>query len=246
MYDINLKNVKKEKNIYRIFLYIGIIILLIIDSIVLASKLKLRTLDSYAITRNIEIVSHIDDDGDEMYTPVYHYNVNDESYECKSGVSSSNRPTIKKGKVYYDSKNPSRCMTDYSIKANKILIILNIIPLTSIGIGLFFINKVNNKIKRIKKLNETGKLVKGLPYHMENSNITVNGSSILKIAIEYQLPSGETKTLYGEPRFDRKHSDSDNLVDLLIDENDPDNYFIDFEINRSSGNRPEDYYDKKM
>ena len=242
MYDINLKNVKKEKNIYRIFLYIGIIILLIMDSIVVASRIKLKSLDSYVVTRYIEVVSHIDDDGDEMYTPVYHYNVNGESYKCKPASSSSNMPTIKKGKVYYDSKNPSRCMTDYSIKANKILIILNIIPLAFITVGLFFIHKVSKKIKRIKKLNETGKLVKGLPYHMENTNISVNGAQILKIALEYQLPSGETKTLYGEPRFDKKHTDSDNLVDLLIDENDPDNYFIDFEINRKNGNLPDDYY----
>ena len=29
---------------------------------------------------------------------------------------------------------------------------------------------------------------------------------------------------------------------MVIDEADPDNYFIDFEINRLSGNQPSDYY----
>ena len=33
------------------------------------------------------------------------------------------------------------------------------------------------------------------------------------------------------------------LRDLLIDENNPENYYIDFEINRLTGNKPEDYYD---
>ena len=31
------------------------------------------------------------------------------------------------------------------------------------------------------------------------------------------------------------------MVDLVIDENNPKNYFIDFEINRLSGNLPSDY-----
>ena len=32
------------------------------------------------------------------------------------------------------------------------------------------------------------------------------------------------------------------MVDLLIDESNTDNYYIDFEINRLSGNLPQDYY----
>ena len=31
------------------------------------------------------------------------------------------------------------------------------------------------------------------------------------------------------------------MVDLIIDESDPNNYFIDFEINRLTGNLPQDY-----
>ena len=47
---------------------------------------------------------------------------------------------------------------------------------------------------------------------------------------------------YGDARYDRKTFDSDGMVDLLIDENNPENYFIDFEINRINGNLPQDYY----
>ena len=32
------------------------------------------------------------------------------------------------------------------------------------------------------------------------------------------------------------------MVDLLIDESNPNNYYIDFEINRLAGNSPQDYY----
>lgn len=48
--------------------------------------------------------------------------------------------------------------------------------------------------------------------------------------------------MYGDARYDRKTFDSDGRVDLLIDENNPENYFIDFEINRINGNLPQDYY----
>ena len=41
--------------------------------------------------------------------------------------------------------------------------------------------------------------------------------------------------------YNRKYSDQDGMVDLVIDENSPKNYFIDFEINRLSGNLPSDY-----
>lgn len=241
MYDINYKNLKTERLIYRIFIYIGIFILIILDGLVAINIIRKKSFDSYIVTRNIEIESHEDEDGDTMYKPIYHYNVNGELYKCKPASSSSNRPSIRNGKVYYDSKNPSKCMTDYSLKANKILLILNIIPIGFFIPGILLTSKVNKKIKKLKKLNQTGKLVKGLPYNLENTNMSVNGQTLPRITLEYRLQTGELKTLTSGPIFDTKKSNS-STVDLLIDENDTDNYFLDFEINRKNGNLPDDYY----
>lgn len=36
------------------------------------------------------------------------------------------------------------------------------------------------------------------------------------------------------------------MVDLVIDESNPSNYFIDFEINRLSGNQSTDYYNQPL
>ena len=36
------------------------------------------------------------------------------------------------------------------------------------------------------------------------------------------------------------------MVDLVIDESNPSNYFIDFEINRLSGNQSTDYYNQPI
>ncbi len=92
-------------------------------------------------------------------------------------------------------------------------------------------------------LNKKGKLIKNIPYKMEETGMSVNNVPILRMVIDYTLPSGEEVILYGDPIYDSKNINNDELVDLLIDEDNPKNYFIDFEINRLSGNLPEDYFD---
>ena len=97
-------------------------------------------------------------------------------------------------------------------------------------------------MKLIKELNKKGKLVKNLQYHLEDTGMSVNHVQIQRPVVEYTLPSGSVVTLYGDPRHDGKLYDADGMVDLVIDENNPNNYFIDFEINRLTGNLPTDYY----
>ncbi len=239
MYDINYKNLKTERILYRTCIYMGILILLILDGIIAINIIRKKSFDSYVVTRHIEIESHENSDGDTMYKPVYYYNIDGKQYKCKPSSSSSYISKIRNGKVYYDSKNPSKCITDYSLKENKILLILNIIPIGFIIPGVLLTSKVNKKIKRLKKLNETGKLVKGLPFDLENTNLSINEQALQRIRVEYRLPTGELATLTSSQIF--KKSDS-STVDLLIDENDTNNYYIDFDINRKNGNLPDDYY----
>jgi hypothetical protein len=106
---------------------------------------------------------------------------------------------------------------------------------------IYEIRKINKRLKMINELNQKGKLVKKLPYSLENTRAEINGVPVKRVVVNYTLPTGVVVTLYGDPRYDNKLSDSDDMVDLLIDENNPDNYYIDFEINRLSGNLPEDY-----
>ena len=48
--------------------------------------------------------------------------VNGKTYKCESTSSSSIYPSNDNKKVYYDSKNPSNCMTKYSKSVNNILL----------------------------------------------------------------------------------------------------------------------------
>jgi len=244
MYDIDLKNVKKGRKFPIIFIVVGLIFLLILGGIIGYSIFKRNSLDSVVLSTHVEIKESEDDDGDTMYSPVYYYTVNGVNYSCGSSSYSGRNPGTENGNVYYDSKDPSRCMSEYSESNITLLLLFLIIPVLFLIVGIIMFIKVNKRIKLIKELNERGKLVKNLPYTLEDTGTIINGVAIQRPVVSYKLPTGIMVSLYGEPRYDKKTSDDDGMVDILIDENNPDNYFVDFEINRLSGNRPSDYYEQ--
>ncbi len=242
MYDINLKNVKKGKGFYLIFFGIGILTLIIICGFLVYSYNKYNSMDASVIASEIEISSKTDSDSGTMYSPVYHYVVDGNEYVCSSHASSSIYPNNFDEHVYYKLSNPKECVTGYDKKGSVFVYLFLIIPVVFIIFSFVGISKVNKRVRIIKQLNQNGKLVKNLPYYLADSNIRVNGRVIQKIMVNYTLSSGSVITLEGDPRYDGKVSDSDGFVDLVIDESNPNNYFIDFEINRLSGNRQDDYF----
>lgn len=243
MYDINLKNVKKGKNIYYTFLIVGILVFIALTAIYVSIKIKFHSLDSNIISTNVVVNSYTNDEGRIMYRPTYYFEVDNKEYECSSALSSSKHPGTENKIVYYDSKNPYDCMSEDSILDNNFLLIFYILPIVFISLGAILIRNINKRIKIINELNKNGKLIKNLPYRLENTNVSINGIAIKRLVIDYTLNNGTVITLRGDGRFDKKHFDHDGMVDLLIDENNTENYYIDFEINRLTGNRPEDYYD---
>ena len=70
--------------------------------------------DAYQIDPN----ESYDSDGSTYY-PIYYYRVNDKEYTCKAKVGSSSYPSESKKKVYYDSKDPSKCKTQYEKSTGK-------------------------------------------------------------------------------------------------------------------------------
>lgn len=240
MFDINTRNVEKGKNIYIMSLVIVIILLIVISTIFAFNLTKSNNLDSTTTSTKVVVKTHVKD-GNTMYSPTYYYMVDNKEYVCDSDSSSSIDPGTENKTVYYDSENPFICMTEYSKKSNNFFIIFIIALVIAIGFMIYEIRKINKRLKMINELNQKGKLVKKLPYSLENTRAEVNGVPVKRVVVNYTLPTGVVVTLYGDPRYDNKLSDSDDMVDLLIDENNPDNYYIDFEINRLSGNLPEDY-----
>lgn len=245
MYDINIKNVKKGKNFYLISLLIGLSFFVIVGGVVIFNNIKLNRLDSETTSTRVDITSRISD-GARMYSKVYYYEVDGKEYGCTSSMSSNVYPDKKNGIVYYDSKEPSNCISEYSKSGNNIIFIFLLIPLLFIVIAIINMMKIEKRVKAIQELNTKGKLVKNLPYRLEDTGMSVNHVRIQRLVVDYVLPSGTVITLRGDPRHDRKNADADGMVDLVIDESNPDNYFIDFEINRLSGNLPQDYSMQNM
>lgn len=246
MYDISTKNVKKGKTIYVVFLVVGFIFLTFLVYQTYTIHQKEASLDSSTTSTRVEINSYINDEGTTMYSPIYYYVVDNQEYSCSSTTSSSVSPSTKNDTVYYEKANPSNCMSNYSKKENKWTTIFFLIPIIFILIPFINFYKINKRVKKIKKLNKTGKLVKNLPYRLEETKIVVNNVPILRPVVNYTLPSGNTITLYGDPRYDRKKDDEDGMIDLVIDEKDPGNYFLDYSINRIGGNLSIDYYNKEL
>lgn len=242
MYDISFKNTRKGNSIFLIFLFIGIVLMIAFSLVIIFSNNKLKSLDSTVTSSRVEISTYKSEKGGIMYSPTYYYEVEGIEYACPSNTSSSTSPKTDNVNVYYDSKNPEDCMTDYSKSVSKYMFIGVLMGAVLTVIGAVNMIKGEKKIKKIKELNKYGKLVKNLPYRLEPSGITVNNVPVQRPVVDYTLASGVKVTLYGDPRMDRKVADEDGMVDLIIDENDPSNYFIDFEINRLTGNLSSDYY----
>ncbi len=76
--------------------------------------------DSQTKASSIYLSSSTDSDGNTIYYPIYYYEVNGKNYECKSNSGSSVKPNESKNIVYYDSKNPQKCLTQYEEKSSTI------------------------------------------------------------------------------------------------------------------------------
>lgn len=194
------------------------------------------------MSRSAEVYTTRDSDGERMYSVSYAYVVNGNKYTCNDNLNTSIKPNGENTIIKYDLDSPQNCISKRASFYSSFFLLLLIIPIIFIGFGIYGLLKINRRKKSVLKLNQYGKLVKGLRYRLEETNLTINNNRILKPVIDYKLPSGSVITLYGDPRHDKAVADSDGLMDLLIDEYNVDNYYIDFEINRIGGNKESDYY----
>lgn len=99
-----------------------------------------------------------------------------------------------------------------------------------LGISIYVKKQHKALIKKIDYLKQHGTLIKGLDYKVKNSNIEVNGNNVPILVVTYESKSGKTMSLESEPKYNGILNNEDGTVDLLIDENDYSNYYIDFEI----------------
>ena len=113
--------------------------------VIISSNNKLKNLDSTVTSSRVEISTYKSEKGGIMYSPIYYYEVDGIEYACPSNSSSSSRPKTDNVNVYYDSKNPEDCMTDYSKSVTKYMYIGVFIGVILTIVGVAIIMKKRSK-----------------------------------------------------------------------------------------------------
>ncbi len=241
VYNINFKKIKSNRTLGIVFLCFGLLFFFIIGGVVLSSIIEKNSLNSSVEATYIEWKEHYDNEDNSItYSPIYRYTVDDKEYTCHSNVSSN----IKSGDgiVYYDSDNPAKCMTDFENNSTWIFFIFLLLPIIFIIVGACFIKSYLKRSKTLQSLASTGILVKGIPYQIIDSNVTVNNRVLKCFSINFTFPNGTTKNIVSDPANDHVLQDFDGKCDLLYDPNNYDNYFIDLEITTTGSGNPNIVY----
>jgi hypothetical protein len=246
MYDISTKKVRKGLPFFGVFFVVGVFVGALLIYLMIGQAIANGNRNKHVTSTSVEIEEVYGDNSDVYYKPVYVYTVGGERYTCRDGSAYSMRPSVENQTIYYEESNPSNCSinTSDALGSRTALIFIFIfLPGLFITISTVNIIKIFKRIKIIKQLNKTGKLVKNLPYHLAETGIEIGNSTIFKMVVDYHLPDGHTVHLEGDPIYNGQTDDADGLVDLVIDEENPEkHYYLDFEINRLEGNRKDDYY----
>lgn len=95
--------------------------------------------DSKTKAYRIDPNERLSTDDDTTYYPIYYFKVNEKEYQCQAKTGSSFSPNEKKNIVYYDSKNPEKCLTQYEKSTSKTAGII-IITVSLIVLFIFFKN----------------------------------------------------------------------------------------------------------
>ena len=211
------------------------ILLLSVSSALLNNLLT----DSYIVSSKVEIIKK-DSGQDITYLPIYHYFVDGVEHICSSDPSSYIQPSDKNVKIYYNSKNPNICFSEYETDIDYIGTLIFVIILTALTtLGLFLIINTFLKNAKIKQLTKTGKLIKDIPCKIFPKGIRTRGYPLIFEA-DYTWRWGYgTQGYIIEVEYDGLKLKSEikyqidirrNTADLLIDPINPKNYFIDFDI----------------
>ncbi len=108
--------------------------------------------DSKTTADRIEVSTRHDSDGD-IYYPTYYFKVGDKEYTCVSQSGGNTSPNKNKNKVYYDSKNPKKCLTEYDKSSSHIMgIICLIVTVVIIVLSIKKPSSNNNGSTEVKEL----------------------------------------------------------------------------------------------
>lgn len=179
------------------------------------------------------------------YKKVYYFSVDGKQYSCTDNTYLHNSNNGEDSMtLYYNRDYPDVCTTGVINKSNLNLLISVPFFLVPIVILMIFFVRIRRKMKKIKKLSKCGKLVKNLKYLTIDLNVDKTELDS-KAGVNYKIKSAKNKgyivvakykinnqehTFYSDKIYDEKLFKEYSTIDLLINENDINDYYLDFNI----------------
>ena len=213
--------------LFSIFLFQGAFIKLFTNASVEAYDVKIEESEKY--------------DSEEgeyyyVYQPTYYFEVDGHKYERTRPYYSSDNVTQIKNEmtIFYNKDKPYICVSEYESDVGLFPVLMIFLFGVIISIGCLEIKISNKKLNKAKWLAKNGTLIEKLPYKVVFSGLTCNDVPIDTMSVEYKVPGFGILTFNGDYIYDNNEFSKHDTVDLLIDLNDPTNYYVDFEINKKN------------
>lgn len=225
MYSID-NILKTNKLMYKIIFIFSLVFILFFSIIGLKDIINVSSTYNRKVKSNIS--EYIPTDNN-MYKKVYYFDADNRQFSCLDSVVINNKNNqIDKKTIYYNFEDPNVCTTNIIKKTNLIVYIFIILLCIPLLIGLIGMIKINKKLNKIKMLSKCGKLVKNLQYEVVEIK-KKNGNILYKAKTKYKFKN-QVLILYSESIYDKKLFKEYPTIDLLINENDVNDYYLDFNI----------------
>lgn len=225
MYSID-NILKTNKLMYKIIFIFSLAFILLFSIFALKDIINVSSIYNRKVKSNIS--EYIPTDNN-MYKKVYYFDADNRQFSClDSVVINSKNNQIDKKTIYYNFEDPNVCTTNIIKKTNLIVYMFIISLCIPLLIGLIGMIKINKKINKIKMLSKCGKLVKNLQYEVVETKKR-NGNILYKAKTKYKFKN-QVLILYSESIYDKKLFKEYPTIDLLINENDVNDYYLDFNI----------------
>lgn len=225
MYSID-NILKTNKLMYKIIFIFSLVFILFFSIIGLKDIIDVSSIYNRKVKSNIS--EYIPTDNN-MYKKVYYFDADNRQFSCLDSVVINNKNNqIDKKTIYYNFEDPNVCTTNIIKKTNLIVYIFIILLCIPLLIGLIGMIKINKKLNKIKMLSKCGKLVKNLQYEVVEIK-KKNGNILYKAKTKYKFKN-QVLILYSESIYDKKLFKEYPTIDLLINENDVNDYYLDFNI----------------
>lgn len=225
MYSID-NILKTNKLMYKIIFIFSLAFILFFSIIGLKDIINVSSTYNRKVKSNIS--EYIPTDNN-MYKKVYYFDADNRQFSCLDSVVINNKNNqIDKKTIYYNFEDPNVCTTNIIKKTNLIVYIFIILLCIPLLIGLIGMIKINKKLNKIKMLSKCGKLVKNLQYEVVEMK-KKNGNILYKAKTKYKVKN-QVLILYSESIYDKKLFKEYPTIDLLINENDVNDYYLDFNI----------------